>query len=220
MHASPFKPSHAQFVLTRCSLAVTVTLFRAHVYSKMFSWTPPFHCALIFLPTLVQSEIAFRNYPNCSRAIYLDHAPDFCNIDLGSANPNVANTCLCSNVGYHRTTATAIFQACGCAELKSSAQIASNNCAKSGTNMATGVEEYIAAGGDCDAMEDNNATRRLDAGAIVGIVFGVLGALLVMFFGLVQLAVMYFGLTDQLAPLPVLRRLLYCCGPQQRKETE
>jgi hypothetical protein len=165
----------------------------------LFSW--------LHLHTVL-AAFNFNNYPECAQSLCYELAPASC--DFGSADDYEAeqtDACLCTNSGFISDLASDIYKTCGCQVLTTSAQVFNDNCAKYQTTSVISVEDFIAEG---DGGHTSCASTGLDAGTIVGIVFGIVG-----FFALVvavlQLVVSIMGLDERYQPWPYIRTFCCCC---------
>lgn len=159
-----------------------------------------------FLPSVL-ADLDFSAYPQCAQPILYGNAPASCDYgDVGSET-QLTNQCLCSNRGFLTDSAKDIYANCGCSDLQASAQTNSDNCERTQVPSVLGVDDYVQAGAGTACSGGGGG---LDAGAIVGIVFGIV-AFLALVVAVVQLAAMYYGWSEQHRPSRFLKAMFCCC---------
>ena len=167
--------------------------------------------AVLALP--INADFDFANYPICAQQILYNVAPLSCDHgSIADAEGEMTDACLCIDEGFLQDSAQQIFQQCGCADLTTSATVNSDNCAKYQTNSALSELQYIEAG----SATCNSAGGGLDAGSIVGIVFGIVG-FLALVVGLMQLFTAWGWIPKWAAPWPKIKKAVKwcfcgCCG--------
>lgn len=171
--------------------------------------TPSTALLLLSFAVSLRAAFNFNNFPIYAQSVLYTFAPASCDYGDGNNVDTVrTDNCLCTNLGFLHDSALNIFQACGCQDLQTSAQVISNNCAKYQTNSALSVEDYINAG----SSTCSNSKGPLDAGVIVGIVFGVL-SLFPIALGFLQLFVALGWIRQSAAPWPRIKRAFKRCFP-------
>jgi hypothetical protein len=162
----------------------------------------------------VLAAFNFNNYPECAQSFCYELAPPSC--DYGSdidAETEQTDSCLCTNTGFISDLAAHIFQTCGCQILTTSAEVFNDNCAKYQTTSVVSVEDFISLG---DGGHTSCGSTGLDPGTKVAIAFGVLGLLVALVIGILQLAVSVLGLDERYRPWPYIRRFCCCCCRSRR----
>jgi hypothetical protein len=159
---------------------------------------------------LVFAAFNFNNYPECAQSLCYELAPPSC--DFGSADDYEAeqtDACLCTNNGFISDLASEIYKTCGCQVLTTSAQVFNDNCAKYQTTSVISVEDFITEG---DGGHTSCGSSGLDPGTIAGIVLGVMGVLVAIFIGVLQIIVGVLGLLpEEYEPWPYIQRFCCCC---------
>lgn len=173
-----------------------------------------FALGFITLPSTFAASFIFNKYPTCAQPILYAVAPPSCDYGSDISQIRLTNGCLCSSRGFLTDSAAKIYANCGCNDLQTSAQVLTELCALTGTNSVSDVEDYIRTGvgeknaGQCDPLaKAHDDAKGLDAGAIVGIVFGVVTFVL----GVLQFCAMMNWINPSMAPWPHVRKYLCCC---------
>jgi hypothetical protein len=145
--------------------------------------------SLVFFLLARLSAAQFAAYPSCVQPLLYSAFPASC-LSLSLA---VQNTCLCKDANaFASASVTAIYQQCGCADLKVTVQLTEAYCSQVGVDVGPAFSVFTrdntpcggstgsGAGTATGGAKGSDANKGLVIGQIVEIVVGVTGGILAL----------------------------------------